>query len=156
MKLKNIDWKNLITAIAIPLAVGGASALITKNGMKAFETVNQPPLTPPMWLFPVVWTLLFILMGIASYLIVNTHAADTKALYYYGIQLVLNFFWSIWFFNLSWYLFSFFWLLVLWICILATIISFFPISKKAAYLMVPYLLWVAFAGYLNLGVYLLN
>ena len=72
MKLKNIDWKNLITAIAIPLAVGGASALITKNGMKAFETVNQPPLTPPMWLFPVVWTLLFILMGIASYLIVNT------------------------------------------------------------------------------------
>lgn len=156
MKLKNIDWKNLITAIAIPLAVGGASALITKNGMKAFETVNQPPLTPPMWLFPVVWTLLFILMGIASYLIVNAHAEDTKALYYYGIQLVLNFFWSIWFFNLSWYLFSFFWLLVLWICIFATIISFFPISKKAAYLMVPYLLWVAFAGYLNLGVYLLN
>ena len=77
-KFHNIPWKNLITAVAIPLAVGGLSAWITKDGMKAFETVNQPPLTPPMWLFPVVWSILFVLMGIASYLVVMQKGEDQK------------------------------------------------------------------------------
>ena len=106
-KFHNIHWKNLITAVAIPLAVGGLSAWITKDGMKAFETVNQPPLTPPMWLFPVVWSILFVLMGIASYLVVLQKGEDTKALTLYTVQLIFNFFWSIWFFNLGWYLFAF-------------------------------------------------
>ena len=79
-KFHNIHWKNLITAVAIPLAVGGLSAWITKDGMKAFETVNQPPLTPPMWLFPVVWSILFVLMGIASYLVVMQKGEDTKGI----------------------------------------------------------------------------
>lgn len=90
-KFHNIHWKNLITAVAIPLAVGGLSAWITKDGMKAFETVNQPPLTPPMWLFPVVWSILFVLMGIASYLVVMQKGEDTKALTLYAVQLIFNF-----------------------------------------------------------------
>ena len=116
-KFHNIHWKNLITAVAIPLAAGGLSAWITKDGMKAFETVNQPPLTPPMWLFPVVWSILFVLMGIASYLVVMQKGEDTKALTLYAVQLIFNFFWSIWFFNLGWYLFAFLWLVALWILI---------------------------------------
>lgn len=155
-KFHNIHWKNLITAVAIPLAAGGLSAWITKDGMKAFEAVNQPPLTPPMWLFPVVWSILFVLMGIASYLVVMQKGEDTKALTLYAVQLIFNFFWSIWFFNLGWYLFAFLWLVALWILILATTVAFYRISKPAAWLMLPYLAWVAFAGYLNLGVWWLN
>ena len=132
------------------------SAWITMDGMKAFETVNQPPLTPPMWLFPVVWSILFVLMGIASYLVVMQKGEDTKALTLYAVQLIFNFFWSIWFFNLGWYLFAFLWLVALWILILATTVAFYRISKPAAWLMLPYLVWVALAGYLNLGVWWLS
>ena len=155
-KFHNIHWKNLITAVAIPLAAGGLSAWITMDGMKAFETVNQPPLTPPMWLFPVVWSILFVLMGIASYLVVMQKGEDTKALTLYAVQLIFNFFWSIWFFNLGWYLFAFLWLVALWILILATTVAFYRISKPAAWLMLPYLVWVALAGDLNLGVWWLS
>ena len=89
-KFHNIHWKNLITAVAIPLAAGGLSAWITMDGMKAFETVNQPPLTPPMWLFPVVWSILFVLMGIASYLVVMQKGEDTKALTLYALLVQLG------------------------------------------------------------------
>lgn len=77
-QISQYSLENLITAVAIPLAVGGLSAWITKDGMKAFETVNQPPLTPPMWLFPVVWSILFVLMGIASYLVVMQKVRTRK------------------------------------------------------------------------------
>ena len=152
----HIHWKNLITAIAIPLAVGGLSAWITKDGMKAFEAVAQPPLTPPMLVFPVVWSILFVLMGIASYLVVMKKDEDTRALTLYAIQLLFNFFWSIWFFNLGWYLFAFLWLVALWVLILATLRAFAKISSAAGCLLLPYLIWVGFAGYLNLGVWWLN
>ena len=151
----NINWKNLITAISIPLAVGGLSALLTGDGMQSFQTVNQPPLSPPAWLFPLVWIILYILMGIASYLVVRKEGSS-KALTLYAIQLIFNFFWSVWFFGFGWYLFSFLWLICLWILILATLVSFYRISKPAGCLLLPYLLWVTFAGYLNLGVYLAN
>ena len=151
-----IQLKRLIICLAIPLAVGGLSALFTKDSMKRFEALNQPLLSPPSWLFPVVWTVLFILMGIASYLVLTSGLPYKSALTVYGIQLVFNFLWSIIFFNLSMYLFAFIWLCLLWILILATVIMFFQISKSAGYLMLPYLLWVTFAGYLNLSIYLLN
>lgn len=155
-KIQNIHWKNLITAVAIPLAVGGLSAWVTGKGMQAFEAVAKPPLTPPMWVFPVVWSILFILMGIVSYLVVMQKGEDTKALTLYAVQLIFNFFWSVWFFNLGWYLFAFLWLVVLWLLILATMRAFGKISKPAAWLLLPYLIWVGFAGYLNLGVWWLN
>ena len=145
--------------VAIPLAVGGLSALLTRGSMADFAALNQPPLAPPGWLFPIVWTILFILMGIASYLVVTAPNPQTdvgQSLWLYGIQLGVNFFWSIFFFNLSLYLFSFFWLLLLWGLILATLLQFARISKPAGLLMIPYLVWVTFAGYLNFGIYLLN
>ena len=151
-----IQWKKLIICILIPLAVGGLSALLTQNSMQTFDTVTKPPLSPPGWLFPVVWTILYILMGIASYLVAVSQTPNRMALTVYGIQLAFNFFWSILFFNLELYLFAFIWLLALWILILITIVMFSKISKTAAYLMIPYFIWVTFAGYLNLAIYLLN
>ncbi len=154
-----IDKKRLIICLAIPLVVGGAAGLLTMNSMEAFEALNQPPLSPPGWLFPVVWTVLYVLMGIASYLVSVSDAPQeekTRALWTYGIQLAFNFLWPIAFFNLKWYLFAFLWLVILWILILITALRFGRIRKPTGYLLVPYLLWVAFAGYLNLGIYLLN
>lgn len=154
-----IDKKRIIICLAIPLVVGGAAGLLTMNSMEAFEALNQPPLSPPGWLFPVVWTVLYVLMGIASYLVSVSDAPQeekARALWTYGIQLAFNFLWPIAFFNLKWYLFAFLWLVILWILILITALRFGRIRKPAGYLLVPYLLWVAFAGYLNLGIYLLN
>lgn len=151
--------KQFLICIAVPLLVGGLSALITRKGMDIFETINKPPLSPPGWLFPVVWTVLFILMGIASYLVLvsgKPQGEINRALTVYGIQLIFNFFWSIFFFNFSLYLFSFIWLVLLWLLILAATVLFYRISKPAGYLMIPYLLWVTFAGYLNFQIYLLN
>ncbi len=154
-----INWKTLLICIAFPLVVGGLSALISMGGMGAFAALEQPPLSPPGWLFPVVWTVLYVLMGIASYLVLTANAPQREiesALKTYALQLFFNFGWSIIFFNLKLYWFAFAWLLVLWGLILLCIIRFFRISKPAAYLMLPYLLWVTFAGYLNAGIALLN
>lgn len=152
--------KELLTiCILIPIAVGSISSLLSGNGMAAFEQVNQPPLSPPGFIFPVVWTILYTFMGIASYLIL-TSGGDKKdirrAITFYTAQLAVNFFWSIFFFRFSWYLFSFLWLLLLWGLILLCIHLFQKISKPAAWLMVPYLLWVTFAGYLNFSIWRLN
>lgn len=130
--------------------------MLTRSGMKAFPTLAQPPLSPPAWLFPVAWTILYILMGIASYLVWTSVRRQKNALYVYGVQLFLNFFWPIIFFGFQHYLTAFLWLLLLWVAILGTLILFYRTDKKAGWLLVPYLIWVAFAGYLNLGVYLLN
>lgn len=151
-----IQWRNLVTCIAIPLAVGNLSALLTQNSMKAFESINKPALSPPGWLFPVVWTVLYILMGIASYLVLTSGKQYDTALAVYGIQLIFNFFWPIIFFNLELYLFAFIWLILLWLLVLKTTSLFYQISKPASYLMLPYLLWITYAGYLNFSIYLLN
>lgn len=154
-----INLKQLIICIAIPLLVGGLAAYITRDAMASFGQLNQPPASPPGFLFPIVWTILYTLMGIASYLVLTSDKPKediNNALFIYGIQLAVNFFWSIFFFRLEWYLFAFFWLLLLWVFIIYTIITFYKISKPAAYLLVPYLLWVTFAGYLNLAIAILN
>ncbi|MDE7362531.1 MAG: tryptophan-rich sensory protein [Oscillospiraceae bacterium] len=150
------QWKTLIFCIALPLGVGVLSALLTQNSMQTFDLINKPKLAPPGWLFPVAWTILYILMGIASYLVVTSKKPNGAALITYGLQLIFNFFWSIIFFNLGLYLFAFIWLVILWLLIFKTTVKFFQISEPAGYLMIPYLLWVTFAGYLNLSIYLLN
>lgn len=154
-----IQWKPLLICVAIPLAVGSLAGLLSRGGMNIFASLEKPPLSPPGWLFPVVWTILYVLMGIASYL-VFTSGADRKtvgaALRVYGFQLAVNFLWPIFFFNFGWYLFSFVWLLLLLLLILVTFARFWKISVPAACLLIPYLIWVVFAGYLNLGVVLLN
>lgn len=151
-----IQWKKLILCLAVPLAVGGLSALLTRTGMESFDLINKPSLTPPDWLFPIVWTILYLFMGIASYLVFISEKPNRNALTLYAVQLAFNFFWSILFFNLKLYLFSFLWLIVLWLLIAATAVLFRQIAKPAWYFMLPYLLWVAFAGYLNFAIYLLN
>lgn len=159
MGLSKLDKKLLAICIALPLLVGGVSALLTRESMMLFESVQKPPLSPPGWLFPVVWTILYTLMGIASYLVLTSEAPKEevgRAINVYLYQLLVNFLWSTWFFNLQWYFFAFFWLVLLWVMILITLVRFYRISKPAGYLMVPYLLWVTFAGYLNLGIALLN
>ncbi|MBQ6020787.1 MAG: tryptophan-rich sensory protein, partial [Clostridia bacterium] len=147
-----IQWKKLIICLIVPLAVGGLSALLTGNAMQSFNNVAKPPLSPPGWLFPVVWTVLYLLMGYASYLVVREQKPTDTSLAVYGLQLFFNFCWSIIFFRFESYLFAFVWLVLLWLLILAAILLFRRTSKTAAYLLIPYLLWVSFAGYLNFGI----
>lgn len=157
--MQKIKWKKIILLTALPLAVGALAAILTRGGMEDFEYMRKPPLSPPAWLFPVVWTVLYTLMGIASYLVCVSRASPARkrrALTVYGIQLAVNFFWSLLFFGLEAYLLAFVWLVLLWLLILLTMVMFSYISETAGKLLVPYLLWVSFAGYLNLGVYLLN
>lgn len=156
MKIKIWNW---VKCVAIPLAVGGVAGFFTMGGMKAFQLMKQPPLSPPQWLFPVVWTILYVLMGLASCKVKHAEAAEqerTDALTIYFAQLVVNFLWPVFFFNFQLYLFSFGWLILLWVLVYRMIQNFYPISRKAAYLCVPYLAWLTFAAYLNLGVWWLN
>lgn len=152
-------WKSLIVCLLIPLAVGGLSAWLSGGGMQAFAQLNKPPLSPPGWLFPVVWTVLYLLMGFASWLVLTSDKPKMQiksALQIYGLQLVVNFFWSIIFFSQQRYLFAFFWLLLLWVMIIMTMMRFYRIRELAGELLLPYFLWVTFAGYLNFAIYLLN
>lgn len=152
------DLKRLIINLLIPLSVGGLAALLS-GGMSDYKTLNQPPLSPPGWIFPIVWTVLYLLMGYSAYR-VQVSGKDTatirKALIPYGIQLLLNFIWPIVFFGFHWYLTAFFILVALWVMIYVTIHQFDALDDLAGNLLLPYILWVTFAGYLNLGVFLLN
>lgn len=153
------DWKKLLIALAIPLGVGGLSALVTGGSMGDYGQLNQPPLSPPGWLFPVVWTILYLLMGYASYRIWTSDAPQkrkTDAQRLYGAQLAVNFLWSLVFFGLEWRLLAFWVILLLWVLIYFTIKRFGKIDEVAADLLLPYILWVTFAAYLNLGAFILN
>lgn len=150
-------WKSLAIFVSIALAVGGLSALFSMSGMEMYKTLKKPTLSPPEILFPIVWTILFVLMGTASYRIFETDCQNRElGLIIYFIQLAVNFFWPILFFNLQAFFGAFLWLILLWILIFATIKEFYKCDKVSAFLLVPYILWVTFAGYLNFMVYLLN
>ncbi len=154
-----IKIRPLVIALALPLLTGGLAALISRSKMGLFDTVSKPPLSPPAWLFPVAWTVLYVLMGVASYRVFTARAGSAeknRALLFYGIQLAFNFFWTLIFFNLGVYWFAFVWLAALLALIALTTVKFYGIDRPAAYLMLPYLLWVTFAGYLNLGIALMN
>ena len=153
---KKINVKILIICIIIPLVVGGLSSLFMM-GSNQYNDLLLPTFAPPGWLFPVMWTILYILMGISCYLIFISNDKDkNKALIVYALQLFINSLWTLFFFRLEWYLFSFFWLILLLVLIIYMIYCFFPINKKASLLQIPYLIWVLFASYLNLGIYILN
>ena len=149
-----------VVALIIPLGAGALSAILTRGNMNVYGEVRTPPLSPPSILFPIVWTALYALMGISSALVYGNLSKDGKSgragLFYYGLSLFFNFFWSIFFFNMRAYLFSFFWLLALLFLIVLTVVRYRRVSPAAAYLQIPYVLWVVFAGYLNLGIWLLN
>lgn len=147
----------LMIFIFIPLAVGGLSAFLTKDAMSSYGQIIKPDFAPPSFIFPIIWTILYILMGISSYIIWSSdNEMKQTALDWYAIQLLFNFIWSIIFFNFQNYLLSFIWLIVLIICICIMIIKFYKISPISAYLQIPYLLWCLIAAYLNLSIYFLN
>ena len=157
--MKTFDLTKLLKYVAIPLLIGGIAALLTRDSMTIFSSLEKPSLSPPGWLFPVVWTILYTLMGISACLIGYSNSAPiekAKALAIYTYQLAINFLWSIFFFNFQWYFFSFLWIILLWILVFAMIKSFYKINKTAAYLNIPYLVWITFAAYLNLGIWILN
>ena len=154
----NNNLKKRLICWAIPLAVGGLATLLS-GGMGSYRVMNQPPLSPPGWVFPIVWTVLYLLMGEASYRVLTSGKDKSeikKALITYGVQLFLNFLWPIVFFGGQMYLTAFFLLIALWVAIFITLRRFSNLDETAGDLLLPYLLWVTFAGYLNLGVFLLN
>ncbi|MBO4693619.1 MAG: tryptophan-rich sensory protein [Clostridia bacterium] len=153
------NLKRLIISLLIPLAVGGLSAFITRGDMNVYKTLERPPFSPPGVVFPIVWTVLYILMGISLYLIWNNqdrYVNKTMAYTLFGFQLFLNFIWSPVFFSSRQFLLAFIILMILWIAVLLMIIMFYKINKPAALLQIPYLIWITIAGYLNIGIYLLN
>ncbi len=156
-------WKKIkpyVISILIALAVGGLSALITRGSMDVYSEVVKPKLAPPGFIFPIVWGILYTLMGISSAIIYlktkDSNTMQKTGLGIYALQLAVNFFWPILFFNFQAFLLSFLWLVLLWVLIVIMILRFRRISPLAAYLQIPYLLWVTFAGYLNLMIYMLN
>ncbi len=151
--------KTILLAIILAEAVGALSGWLTREGMKAFtDAIAQPPLSPPPLLFPIVWTILYGLMGFGSARIwLNPPSTQrSRALNLYAAQLIFNFFWSLIFFNAQAFGFAFFWLLALWLLVLLMILAFHEIDPLAAKLQLPYLIWLTFAAYLNLGVWYLN
>ena len=158
MSLKN-NWKAYAFWILLAEGVGALSGWLTRNAIQLYNrTVTQPPLSPPSAVFPIVWGILFALMGIGAARVYLTPASNARSrgLLLWLVQLAFNFLWSIVFFNLQAYGFAFFWLIALWLLILWMTVSFYKVDRPAALLQIPYLLWVAFAGYLTAGVWLLN
>ena len=154
-----LDLKKLLPCLAIPLAGGGLSAWLTHRGMQEFRNLPQPPLSPPGWAFSVAWTILYLLMGLASYLVYTDdgpRAGIQAALWSYGIQLAMNFFWPLLFFNGQAFLAAAIWLAALLVLAAGTVLRFYHVRPAAGKLMAPYLVWLVFALYLNVGVYLLN
>ena len=153
-----INWKKLLLCLAIPLSVGGLGALLS-GGMSDYGAMVKPPLSPPGWVFPVVWSVLYLLMGYASYRVLESGAPKEEirnALILYGLQLAANFIWPLLFFGGGWFLAAFLWLILLWVLIFLTIRAFSQIDETAGNLLIPYILWASFAAYLNFGIYLLN
>lgn len=157
--MKSHPWKTYAFWIIFTEAVGALSSWLTRGSVELYKTtIVKPPLSPPAIVFPIVWTVLFALMGIGAARIYLSPASRTRsrALQLYLVQLFFNFLWSILFFNLERFGFALVWLIALWLLILWMTLTFRKIDPLSAQLQIPYLLWVAFAAYLNLGVWVLN
>lgn len=150
------DRKKLLLCIAIPLAVGGLAAALSGGMGEAYQSYVRPPFSPPGWVFAVVWPILYGLMGYASYLVNQSGGDNKKAMTLYWIQLGLNFLWPILFFRFELVLPALVLLAVLWVAVLLTIRAFSAVSERAGDLLIPYILWLSFALYLNFGIFLLN
>ena len=148
-------FKNYALSIIIPLALGGIVGFLISGSMD-YDMLDQPPLSPPSILFPIVWTILYVLMGVSFGILRDKHLNDSNIKLIYYIQLIVNLLWPIAFFVLKWRLFAFIWILILDALVVLMIFTFYKRDKTAALLQLPYLAWVLFASYLNLGVYILN
>jgi tryptophan-rich sensory protein len=153
-----INFSSLLISLIISLGTGVLSGFITREDTRAFfDTIEKAPLTPPAIVFPIVWTLLFTLMGIGAYLVWESDCKYKKvALGTYALQLVFNFFWSIIFFKYQQLEIAFLWLIILWLMVIVMTVLFYNCSKKAGLLQIPYILWLTFAAYLNFAIVVLN
>lgn len=156
-------WR-VVACVAVPVGGGFLISLLTRDAMGQFGALKQPPLAPPAWLFPVAWTILYILMGVASYLLYLKMRDGGKAektvartaLILYGAQLIFNFLWTPLFFNANLYWVAFGVLLVMWILELVLLIKAYKISRPAFWCLLPYIAWSNFAAYLNVAIAILN
>lgn len=147
-----INYKKLIMYILIPLILGSIVGLLTSGN---YNEIVMPKFTPPKILFPIVWSILYILMGISRY-IIDSKEHNHRAITIYRFQLLINLIWLFLFFNFKWYLFSFIWIILLITLVTIMIIKFLKLSKTSGLLQIPYLLWLIFASFLNFTVYILN
>ena len=157
--MKQSKWKTYALWIAATEAVGALSGFLTREGTKLYsESIVKPPLSPPAIVFPIVWGVLYALMGVGAARVSLTPASAlrTRGLRLFWLQLAFNFVWSILYFNLQAYGLAFAWLVILWALILLMTLTFNKVDRTAALLQIPYLVWVAFAGYLNVGAWFLN
>ena len=148
-----------ILLVVTPLLIGIASSILTRDMMIEYGNLNKPFLAPPTIVFPIAWTILYLLMGFGAAIIYSKEEYSTyrsTGLVLHVVQLILNFFWSIIFFNMGQYVFAFIWLIILWLVVLSMIMNYKKISKTAFVLNVPYIVWLTFAAYLNLAVAILN
>lgn len=155
----NFYFKPFIIAVVIPLLVGSLSSFFVGDTVGIYESLTLPAFAPPPIVFPIVWTILFILMGISSYLVFTsneTFEMREQALQIYALQLIVNFFWPLLFFGQQKYLLAFVWVVFLLSLIISMIFAFAEVSKTAAILQVPYLIWTSFAAVLNFCIYMLN
>ena len=156
MKMKKHLWGTYGTWVLFTEAVGGLAGWLTRDGTQLYsQVITKPPLSPPSIVFPIVWVILFALMGIGAARIYLSRER-TNSLRIFLLQLAFNFFWSILFFNLQAFGAALVWLLILWGLILWMIVTFRKVEPLAAWMQIPYLLWVTFAAYLNYGVWILN
>ena len=148
-------FKIYLRSILIPVIIGAIVGFITSSFMD-YNSLVQPPLAPPSILFPIVWSILYVLMGV-SYGILESNSlidSDINSIYY--LQLFVNALWSIFFFVFKWRFFAFLWILLLLVLVIIMIQKFYNKNKVAGLLQIPYLLWIAFATYLNFAIWLLN
>lgn len=155
---EKVNYKMLLLFIGFALVAGFLGSLLGGN-MTSFKTLKKPFFTPPPIAFPIIWTILYILMGVSSYL-VCCNKTDKKfkrrACFIYLTQLLVNMLWSLFFFRFSWLFFAFLWLLLLVTLVIVMIIKFYKLKPLAAYLQIPYLLWLVVAGILNISIVILN
>ena len=147
--------KTLIVNLVISLGVGGLSSILTRDSMDIYSTITLPPFAPPSSLFPIMWTILYILMAISA-TIIYRKSSSAKSLVIYAVQLLVNFIWPLIFFDGRMFFVSFLWLILLWILVLWMTVEFYKVDHIAAYLQIPYILWLTFAAVLNWSIFSLN
>ena len=151
-----INWKKLIIITLVTFLIGGFFSFFTMNNMDTFKELAKP-IDVPAVVFPIVWSILYLLMSISYYIVSNSNSEyKDEAKTAYVVQLIINSLWSLIFFGFEAYLLAFIWIIILLILVIIMIVNFYKVNKTAAYLQIPYVLWIIFAGYLNLGIYFLN
>lgn len=156
--MKKINWSKLITIVLITEFVGLVASLLSGKIKNVYLSINKPALAPPSWVFGIVWSVLYLIIGVAAYIVYESEKTEQrkKAIWLYWLQLFVNFVWPIVFFRFLMFRVALLVIVILDILVVITTREFYKINKVAGKLMIPYLLWLMFASYLNLGIALLN